>query len=446
MKESKLDALKLLEEGCKTFELNIYLSHAEILIEVQKEIFTTKDKDVEMASLTAFTAIISALSKSPESSFKANIHNILDTIQGNLVPEAKLFATSMKVILCLINASALSSSLVSKQIVPLLINTYNITNVSSKKAIILNRLALMMATSMSSTDNITAEIKTIPVLCLTAAQHESKEVRCCALKSLALLANHLDKSTRTILYNNFVMLLLTNIPTEEEVDNLFDCFKSLAENYPEEIEIDVLNRIVPTRVAEVEKYLVIHTKLLHIKYFYDHSLQKLLDACVGKFDRNCKIAEQDDIIDISKFALNVISKTDEFKTYKSAYADNFVDLVVLWSLENNLINVADQSYCENINYVLYNICEHEDQVELRNILYKIIANYAKTKNASLVVLFNGLICKGKSDDSLIDNDIVKIVADISLSTNSEYLQELSAKLLGNILNKSHGTFVLRCLC
>lgn len=436
LKESKLDALKLLEAGCKSFEPNVYMSHSEILVEVQKEIFITKDIDIEIASLRTFTAIMGTLSNCPENNFRSIVQNILDTIQGNLLPEGKLFDPSMKIVLSLIKSSKISALMICKHIVPLLINTYNITNVSRQQTILLDRLALMMAANTNVEEEITKEMRTIPLLCLNGAKHESKDVRSCSFKSLGKLIKHLDDSTRTILYNNLQVLLIRDLPMHEELSSLFDCFDSLAENYPDEVETNVLNCIEATSIVEIENYLTIFAKLLHIKHFYNASLQKLLDACIGKLDSRCKVIATNDIVNISKFALNLISKCENID---GAYNNDFIGSLVNWSLDNKLINAEDdKNYCENLNYVLYNISERKNSDELRCILNAIINNYQETRNMSLVIVFNGLTCKRKPEDNLIDDNLIGIVQDVSLNTNDEYLRELSAKLLGNILNKANG--------
>lgn len=246
-------------EGCKTFEVPFYIQHStDIWSQIQREVLNFNDQELEEIALKTLEIVINKLSHAADDIFKKILCDITDTLKGNLLPHMKLFIPSCKILYHVAKASKTSADYVVFEVVPMLINTYNITMTTSHQVMVFKNLIdfVRVYIDVHENDDITEteHLKMIPNLCLKAALHKEDEMRSVSFQSLSLLTKSLPTETRKCFYENIRMLLVMQ-RSDLMNDSFLKCFKAMAQTYSEEIQNYVLKDIKINDLESLKVYL-----------------------------------------------------------------------------------------------------------------------------------------------------------------------------------------------
>lgn len=400
-----------------------------MLGEVQKEILTAKDKETVDVALETLTAIIRKLSNLPEPIFSPIIQNICDTVQGNLLPEAKLYENSIKIFLSLTKASITSSNIIAKKILPIITNIYNITNTPALQAKILGNLTELLIIYIE-TNKIhqldSQELQIIPIFCLEATTNLNDALRTTSFNNLSLLIRYLPFETKSFLYTNLTKVLIKH-ETETVRKAALKCLQTTAESFPEEVNNNILKHLKIENNKNLFLYLDTLASIADLECFTETLLVEIGESCLEK--------------DTSKVSLKVLynllqqKNSDKFCVVLNTF--EFVNKIIKFVLEIGVVvKVDDEEYLKNIAGILKKLVGFSEiNEQMRIIDENLVKIVDKIKeNVALVAFLDGLVCRLRI--GVVANGIFDVLLDMSVENTNGYIHETSVHLLGNVLNKT----------
>ncbi|KAF2884292.1 hypothetical protein ILUMI_21884 [Ignelater luminosus] len=436
---AKLDSLNILAEGCKTFEVPFYIQHStDIWSQIQREVLNSNDRELEEIALKTLEIVVNKLSYSADDVFKRILCDITDTLKGNLLPHMKLFVPSCKILYHVAKASKSSADYVTFEVVPMLVNTYNITMTTSHQVMVFKNLISFVRVyiDVHGNDDVTQieQLNVIPNLCLKASLHKEDEMRSASFQNLSLLTKSLPIETRKCLYENIRVLLVVQ-RSDLMNDSFLKCFKAMAQTYSEEIQNYVLKDI---KINDLESLKVYLDSLIVItdqeeftefvlSIFIQNSLKDINTAQIttGYFGKLLECYKDN-------------RKIQEFLVQK----EEIINKLISWTLNHlNEINISKNLLLlENISQICKLIIGYQDSDSQHKIidseLERIIILYRNSHNYLLLIIFDGLLTRLRKDVQF-EHDILDDLLNAALNiTEDNVLQQTVFELLANILNKT----------
>jgi DNA repair/transcription protein MET18/MMS19 len=418
---AKLDSLKLLEMGCLTFDNTSYVQHStEIWSQIQKELFNTPAPVVEAACLSTLVAVIKKISL--DSSLNSTVKDISDTLKGNLLPDSRLFEPSAKILLNAAKASHTSCTIISKEIVPILINTFNITTTATHKVALLNVLINFFESSVKLYKLEFDELNKIPILCLKASVDENDSLRKIGFDGLRQISQFLSIDLRYSVYDNLQKLLL--IPQTNDVRNsILNCLDELAKNYPNEVKEKLIGVGEITNVQTLEAYLDALSVIV-IQGFFTNTVVDILFEYLRK---NVSLGQT--AVNSLK---NILLKHDGDENVLSVLIERgTISTLVDWFLSEE-DNLGAESV-ESVAFILKSIIGNQSSDRQREILFKEFPKVDLIKSVRIFVL-DGLLCRLRRDVQ-IDYKILDDLMALIRTKNNDFVKNVAVQLLSNLLNK-----------
>ncbi|KAF5281411.1 hypothetical protein FQR65_LT14707, partial [Abscondita terminalis] len=436
---AKLDSLIVLAKGCDVFPLSAYIQHStDIWSQIQREVYNCNDQELENIALTTLKVVMQKLSNSATNIYKPILSDITDTLKGNLLPHMKLFTPSCKILQCISSSSPAASAYIIKETMPILINTFNITTTGSHQVLILSNIINFVRsyTQLTNTYDISTveELVSVPYLCLKASIDENMEVASTGLESVGLISKSLPLEIRKCLYENFCTSLIYK-SSDKVRTSLLTCFKVIAEDYGDEVQNFVLNKIKIDNNVSLEYYLESLAVIVQVDKFTESILNIFIYYC-GLDLSTAEIAVGSLRQLVEKYEDDV--KIQIILENKGEIISKLLNLIV-----NNLndINVnlkGHKMLLFNISAICKIILSNQNSEVQKQIVFPKLHDVLALKKCNckptLIVLFDSLVtCLHK--DVVIECNLVEYLMDMALNTEEEFIQDLSVQLLANIINK-----------
>lgn len=413
--------------GCKNFEVDEYIQQAsKIWSLIQKELLNCNNPELEKACLQTLQAVIKKLSNGQLYVFNNILKDISDTLIGNILPDAKLFEPSIKLLLHIALASRESSQFITKEVVPIIVNTYNITESPSQKCKLLEPLTGFLMASTIHGFNIadSKELNTVPLLCLKASIDESLDLKTVGYNSLSKIIKLLPLDVRKAVYNNMMLLLVTRVDFRQ---SLVRCFKFIAREYSDEVNAYIIDKIKYADEIALDLYLDALCEIVDLENFTSIIVKKMATLA---FEGN----------QINHIVLNNIKKMLEKyednenvqKYTQEQILDKLISIIIM--IKDNIEDDVDILLTINIVFkLLIGNCAREKQQQILETYIESVGPLKDKCPKIFITLLNGLLIRLKQNLG-IDNKIIFELVELSYH-QSAFIRDHSVQLLANIINK-----------
>ncbi|CAH0553764.1 unnamed protein product [Brassicogethes aeneus] len=428
---AKLDSLELLKEGCQNFEIDAYLQHSsEIWSLIQKELLSCKDLELEKSCIETLNAFIQKLSKGDSATFTNILRDIFDTMAGNLLPGAKYFEVSCKLLIHVAIASKESAVFMVKNVVPILTNSYNIATIPAQKASLLGPLVgFMQAYGHYNTMSHLKETHEIVVVCVKSSIEEDLTLKRAGFESLTRIAKYLPPDSRRTTYENLAILLLK--PDFKSRDCVLQCFKTLCEIYPEETTSQILDKLAVTNDVTLDLYLDSWCKIVDIEYFTKTTVEKLTQFA---FKNNAL-----NIVPLTYVKTLLEEHEHSPEVIKLIHNNIFDSLIEITLTPNETIDENAELLCvinKILRILIGNLSSNTQITVVGNLLGSIRSVKNKSENV-YILLLDGILTRLKRDGHLhYEKTIISDLIEVYFKNPSGFIQQYSSNLLANIINKS----------
>lgn len=392
------------------------------------------DTELETICLETLKAYLKKLSTGDENSFKLHLKDIIDTIKGNLLPDAKLFETTSKIILNITQASEATARVTAKEILPILTNTYNITKTPAHQVKLLRVLVcfFIILKDIFPDGFHLDELQQIPLLSVESLNHADVEMKITAWNSVGVI--ELSEVLKACVFEIIRVNLTQNLelPLREA---FLTCFKTLAIKYPEEIENEVIRKIEISNVVNLKCFLEALARISTHKQLMRVVFPIIMRHCLGNLDEAAEgficlrdILEAQENSDIPIYLIENL---------------NAITSVINWVLN---VNNEKRELLENISVVLKILVgslnvQQQEQL-LTTEITQIVLKYKETQNIIHIVLLNGLLLRFHGQ-VVVNNEIIETIFLIAFTKNyPEYINDMSVQLFANILNKIQNEQIL----
>ncbi|KAJ3643831.1 hypothetical protein Zmor_026518 [Zophobas morio] len=418
---AKIDALHLLEIGCSSFDVSSYVQHStEIWSQIQKEMFSNPNPAVDNACLKTLTALIKKISS--DAAVTTTVKDISDTIKRNLLPDSKLFEPSAKLLLGVANGSPLSSDLITKDVVPIFVNTFNISTTPSHRAVVLKTLIQFFDSYVALHQVIECEeLQKVPILCVKASLDDSNELRKAGFDGLKQIAKFLSSEVRFSVYDNLQKLLL--VPQAKDVRNsILECFNELATNFADEIKDRLVNNGEITSEITLEGYL----NALCVIAADGNFTNIVVDIFLDYLQKGVNLGQV-----VVKSLRNLINKYENNDNVVNIiYEKNLIKLLIDWSLLNE--NNAEIKCLQDVDFILKSIIGKQSSQRQTEIIKEL--SRVDLVSGRRVFLLDGLLCNLRRDVE-IDYRVVDDLSALITRESDNFIKSTAAQLLANIINK-----------
>lgn len=437
---AKIDSLNILAEGCKIFPVSAYIQHStDIWSQIQREVFNCNDQELAKIALNTLRVVMRKLSESSDNIYKPILSDITDTLKGNLLPHMKLFMPSCKILQAVSSSSRIASTYVTQEIVPALINTYNMTTTTSHQVLILTNLINFVTsyTELVNNNNINEvkELASVPYLCLKASVHENTEVAVVGLQTLVVICKSLPLEVRKCLYENLCSSITCELSAPVR-NSLLECFKAMAIEYSDEIQNHVLDQIKINNNVSLHYYLESLRVIVQIEKFTESVLNIFIHYC------GLDLATSEIAIHCLKHLVEQYEddyQIQDILENKGQIISKLLNFVVNYLNEINIELANHKRLLCNISIICKNILSNQGSDLQKQIvssnLDSVVALYKNTHKSELIVLYDGLITCLRQD--VIECDVVEDLLNVALNVEEEFIQDIAVQLLANILNKKH---------
>lgn len=390
------------------------------------------DIELESACLETLKFYIAKLSTGEENPFRIHLTDIIDTIKGNLLPDAKLFDIISKIILNITQSCQAAARITATEVLPIVSNTYSITKTPSHQVKLLRVLvsfSIILKDLFGENDGFNLEeLQQIPVLCVAALNHLDSDMKITAWNSIGVI--ELSDVLKQCVFENIRVNLTLNLEAPlREV--LLVCFKTLAIKYPDEIENEVIRK-VQINDGVVLKYFLealarisAHKQFIRIVFpiIMQYCWENEVEAEIAFFYLRDVLEKQETNADITTF---LIENLDAIRN------------IINWTLQ---ISNTEQKreLLDNISVVLKilvgSLNKQQQESLLTTEVNQIILKYKETQNVVYVVLLNGLLLRLHAE-VVVNNETVETVFQmIFQSYPSDYINDIAVQVFANILNK-----------
>lgn len=397
------------------------------------------DVELENACLETLKLYIAKLSTGEQGSFELHLTDIIDTIKGNLIPDAKLFDIISKIILNLTQGSQPAARIIATEVLPIVTNTYNITKTPSHQVKLLRVLVCfskILNDLFGENDGFNLEeLQQIPVLCVAALNHPDIEMKIAAWNSVGVI--ELPHVLKQCVFENIRVNLVQDLNSSlREV--LLVCFKTLSIKYPDEIENDVIKKVQIKNVAVLKYFLEALARISAHKQFIKIIFPIIIQYCLG----NEVEAEA------SFFYLRDVLEKQETNADITAFLVENLDAIrniINWTLQSNI--EKKRELLENISVVLKilagSLNKQQQEILLTTEVNRIVQIYKESQNVAHVALLNGLLLR-LHDGVVVNKEIVETAFQmIFQSYSADSINDMAVQVFANILNKVRDEEILK---
>lgn len=405
---------------------------------IYKELLQSSgDFELETACLETLKAYLAKLSSDDENSFKHHLKNIIDTTKGNLLPDANLFEITSKIVLNLTQASPQSAQFTTKEVLPILTNTYSITNTPSHKVKLLRILVAfyqVLNETLAESDeiNVTKELKEISNLCVLALFHADREMRITALHSIGLL--ELDDILKDDIFRYILDTSLEDLETGVKEAFHF-CFKTIAIKYSDEFERCIIRKVEVKNLIDLKCFIEALTGIATHRRFIGVVLPILMRYCLGSVD------EAEVGFNCLRAVLEKHERNSDILNYMTGSLDAIKN-IIYWALARDIKEKRQiQEDILVVLKILVGSLNQQEQIDLlkTEIDQIIIAN--KNNITYYVVLLHGLIVRLHKEIP-INPEIIATIFDTIFEKHPDHINDVTVQLFANILNKIENDDIL----
>ncbi|XP_057663070.1 MMS19 nucleotide excision repair protein [Diorhabda carinulata] len=423
---AKTDSLNLLKEGCATYPTSVYIEKSsEIWSLIQKEILTGSSNEIISQCLETLSAIISKISEDETDRCIDVIHNIFDTLKGNLLPDSQLFEKSSVILVYVAVGSQRSCKYLIKEIIPILTNIYNMTAYNDQRSLIVKTLVEFTKVHLKYYKSLMSEevpeLQKIPVMCLEVLNF-GENSRKIAFECLNSLIPYLTNELKSTIYPTLQSSIFTKDPPETK--QLFlQCLKTTAVYFPDEVKQNILVELNP-QISTLDYILEALIVLINLKNFRQFVIQTYLEAIARPA--------------FSKIAIKNTRYLIEKEQQNQELLKELIELNLLHNLiESALVNdFTDMDILKDISVILkYLMCSQESYVqkEILDKYFEIIFEKIQ-HNHSILAIMNGLVC-GLRRDLIVDQKLMNVCFNLSTGSENNDVRLIASQCLANLTNK-----------
>lgn len=404
---------------------------------IYKELLQCNDNELETACLNTLTTYIAKLSTNNDNTFKLHLNDIIDTLKGNLLPDSKLFEVTTKILLHIAKASQPSADIIAKSVIPILTNTYNITVTPSSQARILKVLVEFSKAFNDVFNGIggpdVEELKQIPVLCVAALTDKNYEVMEIGWNSINAVVNALSEPLRESLFET-VMTNIVELQTSNLRELILVCFKTLAINFPEDVENRIIGKVNLSTSTDLLLYLEALGRITIHKRFVKVVLPIVMKYCSGTVD------EANAALHCLRDVLEKQESNEKLMIYLIEDL-RAVNVIVDWLIQNVTSISVEQhrQLLENISVVLCILVgfltKQEQEALLGQRIPQLIRCYEEFPSAIYIAPLGGLILRIHRDIS-VQKQTIDLILKITFKGKCNYVSYMCIELLANIVNKA----------
>lgn len=417
--------------GCINFPVETYKQHSSVLWSViQKEVFTCKDRDLERRCLETLTCLFRKLSTDCSYS-KQLTKDVIDTLKGNLRPDAILYIPSAKIIKSISQASSETADLIFKEISPLLINMYNITTTPSHKSIILQQLVDLTITYLTLNPGIsiddTENAKVVPSICLKAIIDAETQIRMTGITSFSHLAPFISTATRRYFYDNLSALIVLK---QESIvrEAIISALKIYAASYYEEIQSILQNIQTNNGLESLELYLNAVGSVVGVPQLMSFSLSILVKNVFGTLDT---------AVIAAKILKHKLEENESIISKHLIENESIVGRIVDYFLQNiNHFNIDIHCvFLESIAKILMITLRYAEETTQEALVTQQLEKikFIKSNDLHIIILY-GLLSSLRPNTNVSIN--INEIVNSTVETSASDISNFGSELLGNIINKT----------
>ncbi|CAG9769601.1 unnamed protein product [Ceutorhynchus assimilis] len=432
LKIAKEDSLDVLKIGCKTYQTETYNQFSiEIWSQIQKEIFNTSDDDFKHKCLETLKEIIHKLSLGDQKNFENSVLDITDTLKGNVLPDSKLFSQSSDILIYVARASEVSARLVAKKVLPLLENTFKITNNPKHKSVILHTIIEFVKAVIETNPKVDfssfEEIAEVPSLCLQATSDQDDHIIIEGYQGLTEILQYLPKNLSNIYSDMLRQALTVNMGQVKPV--LKESLRKMAKICPQEVEELILSIGKPFDNVCVDNYLDSLDALIEFAQFEEYIIETYIHYSTANVG-SCAIA-------LRHLSDNSTGRLDHIN--QGLMQKNFIETLVHFLAQINNDELLQKDFLKAINEFLVNSLKNEKK---QKAIYLAESNKKFCNKNIYATVLSGLIIPLQRE-TFEDYDKIDFLMDCSLNSAEEFVREISMEVIGNILNKIDDDSILQ---
>lgn len=428
-------------ESGKTFKAESYAPFLKALwSSIHREMWHKTDEELKMAAHEALSTLVAKLASTAntDQAFENFIKGILIAMQTSVADSKTVvqFVQATKVLLTTANASKESCIIITRSMIPATIAYYEF-KVSPKLQIAsLQFLGDLydMAKHWEVLDEIPAQVKELPQICLTAVSQTSKEYQIAGFRTLIRVKNVLD----TDLVVPFVEILVHNVQYSQDDDLLrtsVETIHAIARKYPELIMNLVvkgkcnLDNLTQDKVA-LQKRLNLLSNLASIDDFTKVIIEEML-----------KLITADDN------AMHVVEALSESMSNSSLYTDKkvtqiesdhgLIDSILIW-LQNELKTRSDDSLAHGFSLISNTISSLPMEKQLKILLNHTTGVLAQCNldNQYFLVIESLYSSVHKDLYHSKFEEIMKLSLNLCLNCENDIVRTKACALVAHFLNKA----------
>ncbi|KAF5275982.1 hypothetical protein FQA39_LY00778 [Lamprigera yunnana] len=447
---AKVDSLHLIQKGCETFPLTAYVHHStDIWSQIQQEVFSSNNEDLEELALNTLKTVMNKLSQNSDNIYKPFLSDITDTLKGNLLPGMRLFTPSCRILCAVAYSSSTAAIYIVEEVVPEMINTYNMSTTPSHQVLILKNLLKFVTAHIEllGNENISQvkQLTSIPSLCYQASVHSDIEVKKVGFQSLSLICKSIPFEIRKCIYQNFREFLIAE-QNEEVRHYLLNCFKTVSELYGDEVQEYVLPKVKISDNKVLSRYLESLSIIVQIERFTETVFKSFL----GYYELDLTTAEVatgifEKLLEMHENNCKILRVLEQLQVvYK------LVGFVITHIDDINIRSVENQKLLQSISTICKTIIAKETKERqwelINNTLDEVVARNKHNSNMYSILLYDNLLMCVHQGINIKYNFLEEILK-ASLYSEIEYIQNVAVQLLANMLNKEEDDSRLQCnLC
>lgn len=399
----------------------------KIWSQLQKEIFTSTKVNLQQQCLETLTIVVNKMSEGGEAEFKKFVHDVLDTLKGNLLPEMKQYQASIWILLHIARGSQICSSLIITEIAPIMINTFSIAPVQYKP-VILNALVNLTKTHLTQIQNLEGIklLDNVVSVCFQSMLDPNEALRREVFDSFSLLAPYLSEDIRKLLYK-IVSTYLVKIENNSVRVAFNNCLLELSKHYQNEMEDVILKVTIGGEAASLDIYLTSLCTLITLD-----NLRKIIANIFVKY-----IIENTELACIAIRILNRFLEKEQNKPeYLLVFLEkNLVGILIEFCI-THLSNTNVQTILLDVSSSIKILIGCQDSLTQKIILDHWLSQLSNgiEKHESFVLLLDGLVSRLNRDVET-DCDLTHKLFKIAVSGQEDRNKRTAEQLLANIINK-----------
>lgn len=342
----------------------------------------------------------------------------MDSLKGNLIQQSQQFQISYNIFICLSQSSLEACKFLIKDLIPTIINLYNISTKDDHKNQLVQLLIELLVAFLQQNHNHN-DISNEAIKFILNLLQNSRELDV-IFNGITRLTPYLTKEMRLVVYNT----LKINIP---DTENVLICLKSMGKLYSEEIN-DLLQSLMEYNENNLKFVVKTYCELIDIEYFALITIELLIKGVENHSDLN-------------KFAIYVYNLKEVIIKFSEKNNEIINNSILKHDLIRILINFTNNNketllLLNNIHVIIRNFIGYQSENVQTCILennYDVIRQFLLNDyEYSSLILLDGLISRLSPNISIENWDkiVIKLLEICLLHDNN-----LANELLANLINK-----------